>query len=240
MKSTISIDKKNAKMIAHRGVSGLECENTCAAFVAAGNRSYFGIETDTRPSADGEFGIMHDANILRVSGADITVEEVPYEALASIRLYDKEEGVTRTDLTIPRLADYIRICHRYDKVAVLELKGHSRIDLYPKMVELINEIGHLEKTIFITFSKSGAVAIREAAPDSKVQFLTNEWDDALLPWMKEHRFDLDINYKAVTKELIDLIHKNGMEINCWTVDDPERAEQLADMGVDYITSNILE
>ena len=37
----------NVKMIAHRGLSGLEAENTCAAFVAAGNREkYFGIECD--------------------------------------------------------------------------------------------------------------------------------------------------------------------------------------------------
>lgn len=32
------------KIIAHRGVSGLERENTCAAFIAAGNRSYYGME----------------------------------------------------------------------------------------------------------------------------------------------------------------------------------------------------
>ena len=40
-------------MIAHRGVSGLEKENTMPAFVAAGNRSYYGIETDIHKTADG-------------------------------------------------------------------------------------------------------------------------------------------------------------------------------------------
>ena len=38
---TIKIDKNNVKLIAHRGVSGIERENTAAAFVAAGNRSYY-------------------------------------------------------------------------------------------------------------------------------------------------------------------------------------------------------
>ncbi len=238
--NTISIDKKNAKMIAHRGVSGLECENTCAAFVAAGNRSYFGIETDTRLTADGQFVIIHDANTLRVSGVDANVEELPFSALRDIRLYDREEGVTRNDLTVPALSDYIRICHRYGKVAVLELKGASHPKEYVEMVALIDSLGHLPQTIFITFGRQNAVDIRAAAPDAKVQFLINEWDDALLPWMREHRFDLDINHKAVTKELVDLMHANGMEINCWTVDNPERGEALAEMGVDYITTNILE
>ena len=42
-------------MVAHRGVSGLEQENTHAAFVAAGNRSYWGIETDIRRTNDGRY-----------------------------------------------------------------------------------------------------------------------------------------------------------------------------------------
>ena len=43
---TIKFDKKKTVMIAHRGLSGIETENTNSAFVAAGNRSYYGIETD--------------------------------------------------------------------------------------------------------------------------------------------------------------------------------------------------
>ena len=43
--NTTAIDKKGCRLVAHRGVSGLEKENTCAAFVAAGVKSYFGIET---------------------------------------------------------------------------------------------------------------------------------------------------------------------------------------------------
>ena len=60
-------------MIAHRGVSGLELENTCAAFVAAGNRSYFGIETDgkvifeNRDLCDQRFNHLF-ANLCDVSG----------------------------------------------------------------------------------------------------------------------------------------------------------------------------
>ena len=238
--NTIPFNKRNVKMIAHRGVSGLECENTCAAFVAAGNRSYFGIETDTHMTADGQFAIIHDANTLRVSGVDANVEELPYDALRDIRLYDREEGVCRSDLVVPLLSDYIRICHRYDKVAVLELKGPSHPAEYKEMVALIDSLGHLDRTVFITFGRQNAEDIRAAAPTSKVQFLTNVWDDALLPWMHEHRFDLDINHKAVTPELVDRIHSEGMEINCWTVNTPERGEELAEMGVDYITTNILE
>ena len=46
--NTIKMSTPKPLMIAHRGLSGLEKENTNAAFIAAGNRSYYGIETDVR------------------------------------------------------------------------------------------------------------------------------------------------------------------------------------------------
>ncbi|MBE5775575.1 MAG: glycerophosphodiester phosphodiesterase, partial [Clostridiales bacterium] len=65
--NTIKIDHGNVKMVAHRGVSGLELENTNAAFVAAGNRSYYGIETDVHVTLDGKFVCFHDDNTGRVA-----------------------------------------------------------------------------------------------------------------------------------------------------------------------------
>ena len=63
-------------MIAHRGLSGLERENTYHAFIAAGNRSYFGIETDIHKTADGEFVVIHDETTERVSGGRYGTHDV--------------------------------------------------------------------------------------------------------------------------------------------------------------------
>ena len=63
---SIKLDTRTAKMIAHRGLSGIEKENTNAAFIAAGNRSYFGIETDVHKTVDGKFVIIHDDTTGRV------------------------------------------------------------------------------------------------------------------------------------------------------------------------------
>ena len=114
--NTISVDKKGVRMIAHRGVSGLEMENTLAAFVAAGNRSHFGIETDVHVTSDGKFAIIHDDNTSRVSAENKVVEETTLEELQSIRLYDKQEGKYRTDLYIPVLAEYIEMCKKYERL----------------------------------------------------------------------------------------------------------------------------
>ena len=43
MKDTIKIaNKQHTLMIAHRGASGIERENTLPAFLEAGKRTYFG------------------------------------------------------------------------------------------------------------------------------------------------------------------------------------------------------
>lgn len=83
--NTIKIDdKKQVQMIAHRGCSGLELENTNAAFVAAGNRSYFGIETDIHATADGKFIIIHDDSTKRVAVDNLLVEESTYDTLRGL------------------------------------------------------------------------------------------------------------------------------------------------------------
>ncbi|MBE6632292.1 MAG: hypothetical protein E7623_06280 [Ruminococcaceae bacterium] len=238
--NTVKIDKKNTKMIAHRGVSGLERENTCAAFVAAGNRSYYGIETDMHLTADGKFAIIHDGTPSRVAGVDINIEGESFDKIADIRLYDRDYNTTRRDLLIPELDEYIRICKRYEKVAVLELKSAPNTELFTEMIELIRSYDYIENTVFISFISESILEVRRQLPEARIQFLTGGWDAGLLGWLEENRFGLDIEHRSVNKELVDLIHSKGLEINCWTVDSKERAEALAEMGVDYITSNILE
>jgi glycerophosphoryl diester phosphodiesterase len=37
---------------------------------------------------------------------------------------------------------------------------------------------------------------------------------------------------------VDVCHDNGLQVNVWTVDDPERMKVLADWGVDGIVTNV--
>lgn len=238
--NTVKVDSKTTKMIAHRGVSGLECENTIAAFVAAGNRSYFGIETDVHVTADGKFAIFHDDNTKRVSGQDYVIESASYDVLSEIPLYDKAENVFRSDLFIPQLHEYIRVCRRYEKTAVLELKNLMTPEAIKGIVEVIGQEEYLENTIFISFAWDNLVEIRKLSPKQEVQFLIGEYNDELIKKLIDNSFDLDILYTSVTRELVDILHQNGLKINCWTCDTKEEAEKLVSFGVDFITSNILE
>lgn len=243
MTDTLKMAHKGAvQMIAHRGVSGLERENTAAAFVAAGNRSYFGIETDIHETVDGKFIIIHDDTTARVAECDYTVEQTEFETLRSIKLLDKGKETKRGDLVLPTLEEYISICKRYEKVAVLELKNEMKAETILKIAESIDKMNYLASTIFISFSLSNLIALREAYPQQRAQYLVHKIDDMaeLLTTLKKYRFDIDAQHTCITEEIAKEFHRNGIKINVWTVNRVERAEELQKIGVDYITTNIIE
>lgn len=51
---------------------------------------------------------------------------------------------------------------------------------------------------------------------------------------------MDVRHDRLNEQTVAMLKQAGVEINCWTVDDPARAEELISLGVDYITTNILE
>lgn len=233
---TIKINSKNTKMIAHRGVSGVECENTAAAFIAAGNRTYFGIETDVHVTADGVFVIIHDDNTGRVCDTNVSVDGGTWAELSSLVLHDAD-GVSRRDLHIPLLEDYMQICRHYNKMAVLELKNSFKKEDIAKILEICGTEG----IIYITFDTQNLIYLRELSDTAVGQLLTyTTVSDEQIAFMQKYRMDLDARYPWATKENIDKMHGLGIKVNLWTVDDPAVAEQLVEWGVDYITSNILE
>lgn len=240
MHDTLKIERSNVRMVAHRGLSGLEKENTASAFVAAGNRSYFGVETDVHVTKDGKFIIIHDDSTKRVALDDMIVEECTFETLRKIRVCDKDDQRGRNDLCLPSLQEYIQICKKYHKICVLELKNAFKPEDIVRMVQEITDEGYLENVIFISFHLENCIFLRQLLPEQKIQFLISEFPDWLMDTLKEHRLDLDIYFGALTEAHLHALHEAGMEVNVWTVDKLEDARRLADWGVDYITSNIVE
>ncbi len=237
---TVKFDKKNLKIIAHRGLSGLETENTVAAFVAAGNRSYYGIETDIHKTADGKFIVLHDADLMRVAGSDLAVEDSTLAEAQSVTLRDKDGGFGRADLVTPAFEDYLSVCRKYGKHAVVELKSTFTDEEIDAIIGIVESFGYLESTTFISFIYANLGKIRKRLPSQSLQYLFSSYSDLIFEKLLEDKLDVDVNHKMLTKELVDKFHGAGMVVNCWTVDDPERAAELAEWGVDMITSNILE
>lgn len=240
--NTIKLDSKNVKMIAHRGLSALEKENTCSAFVAAGNREkYFGIETDVHRTSDGEYVIFHDDDTARVALDSMIIENTSFKTLRSLQLTDIDGERGRIDLVMPTVEEYIRICKKYDKVCVFEFKNEfAEEDIY-NLVNIFEKEDYLDHVIFISFQLVNLIYLRRRYPNVPAQYLIeNKWDDSVIDSLEKYSLGLDIDYHLITKEIIDRVHAIGQEVNCWTVNDLDAGNKMVELGVDYITTNILE
>lgn len=253
---TIKLNKGNTLMIAHAGLEGFETPNTLAGAVAAGNRSYWGIEVDIRVAKDNVIVLTHDDSLMEAAGVDVKVSESTWAELQQYPLYDYREffgmekyglevrrEITRSDLRIPSLGEFIRVCKKYGKVAVPEIKGWFSPEEIRIMLDVIREQDYLDHVVFISFGWENLAEIRRQQPGQAVQFLTGrnmDTSDEFLDRLAEAGFDLDIHLSNVTEELVARIHQRGMKLNVWTADFTEDAEQYVAWGVDYITSHILE
>ena len=237
--NTIKIPEKgNTKFVAHRGVSGLECENTAAAFIAAGNRTHYGIETDIWRTLDRQYMCNHDGRTGRICDVDLVIEKSTFAELRALTLRDVDGKTDRAEVRLATPQEYRKICQKYDKHAVPELKSNFILEEIQEILTIFD--GWLDNTTFIAFNIANLDLVKQLRPEQSCQFLTGKWSDELPQMLEARHMGLDIAWRELTEERIKSCHDHGVEVNCWTVDDPEAAAQLIAWGVDQITSNILE
>ena len=237
---TVKFEKGNVRVIAHRGLSGIERENTNAAFVAAGNRSYYGIETDIYKTADGKFVVCHDSNLQRIAGESIVVEEATFDELLSVVLFDKDGTKSRNDLRLSTLENYISICKRYEKHCVLELKSDFDDGEIERIIEIIRSYDYLENVTFISFEYENLLKVRRVLPNQSCQYLFWKLTDEEIDKLAKAKIDADVWCIELTEGQIKKAHSRGLKVNCWTVNEIENGEKFANWGIDFITTNILE
>ena len=237
---TVKLDKRGSGvlMVAHRGLSGLETENTQCAFVAAANRSYYGIETDVHVTKDGRYVISHDGNLSRVFGKNIEIKDYLYEDLRKVR--KTENGAAIEYMSVPSLEEYFDVCRRYGKKSVLELKVEYTDEQLKEIIQIAKNAGQFENVIFISFFVDNMIRLRKILPDHPLQLLTGEINPEVIDICEKNSLALDVSYPSLNEENVAELKRRGIKINCWTVNDRADAEKLISLGVDFITTNILE
>ena len=109
-----------------------------------------------------------------------------------------------------------------------------------EIVEVVKKFGWFENTTFISFHYENLLAVREKYPIADVQFLTDKVKEKLLERMIADKIDADFAENCISKELVERLHTARRKVNVWTVDEIKAAKKLKEMGVDFITTNILE
>lgn len=238
--NTKKIDNKSTLMIAHRGLSGLETENTMPAFIAACNRSYWGCECDIHFTKDHKMVVCHDGHIRRVSKYHDNIANHTYKSLNSKCLNDPFTKEPRDYYHVPLLTDLLDCIKKYEKKLVIELKDHWNESEIKEFHDLLKEKEMLDNVVVISFLMDDLLKLRKIDKDLPIQFLIGSSYQEHLETCFANNFGLDINHLSLSKELIDLFHSHNLPVNAWTVNDPEKAKQYVEWGIDYITTNIVE
>lgn len=227
--------------VGHRGCD-TGVENTVEAFKNGVARGYTFMECDVRVTADSQLVISHDTDLKRL-GADLEIASSTLAQLSQTTLHQERKTGQYTG-RIATLAEFLAICREGNVTPVIELKWSTGINSddfsnIPLLVSAIDSAGMRDKCVILTSMRPCLEHIRSTWPDIKLQFLGSKTWVQFLPWCISLGLDVNIAHDCLTEDLVRQCHQAGIKVNCWTVDSPDRAAELSEMGVDFITTNAL-
>jgi glycerophosphoryl diester phosphodiesterase len=214
-------------VIAHRGASAAEPENTLAAFRAAKTLGADWVELDVRRTADGTLAVHHD------------------ERLTDGRaLVDLDRAALPSEVAV--LSDALDACAGMGvNIEIKNWPDDADFDpdrrLADAVVALVASRGDRARVLVSCFDLATADRVHALDPGIETAWLTARVDEpavaadrcvrhghvALHPWAP-----------LVDAALVDACHAVGVRVNTWTVDDPGWMARLADMGIDGIVTNV--
>jgi glycerophosphoryl diester phosphodiesterase len=234
-------------IIAHRGESHDAPENTLAAINLAWKRNIKSVEIDIHLTKDNEIVVIHDYDTLRISGIKKLVRESSLDELKCLDA-GSFKGTEWTGETIPTLNEVLETIPENGKL-IIEIKSDSKI-----LDRLSNELSHsglIESQIeIIAFNFETLAEAKRSMPHYRMLWLLDL--DYSLPWWlwwrskqgiidKIRKFNLDgidvWSGQLLTMKFIERFRKERFFVYAWTVDNPEKARELVESGINGITTN---
>jgi len=229
------------RLIAHRGASAAAPENTLAAFQAAWSEGADGIEADFHLSRDNKIVCIHDEDTKRTTGRKLTVSKTPWSELAGLDAGSWKDKAFSGE-RIPLLEDVLKVLPP-DKYFFVEIKCGP---------EILGPLKHAvakadpKRVIFISFDARVIHACRTKLPRfqahllSKLEGIHKKGSETKqLQWLEQiGATGLQFKHSAKVNEgFIQQLKSTNHLTACWTIDDAKTARRVADLGVDFITTN---
>ena len=224
------------KVISHRGywTAPNSAQNSLASFTKADSVGVFGSEIDVWLTADDKLIVNHD----RVyKGTDINMEKSTLKEITSIVLPNGEN--------IPTLDAYLRlVATKPNTRLILEMKSLSdlkREDLATeKIVKALRKYNLLDRTDIIAFSINACLAFKKLMPDGRIFYLNGDLAPRSIKKLGLTGIDYSMSVLRKNPKWVEQAHKEGLEVNVWTVDSEEDMKYFIGLGVDYITTDYPE
>jgi glycerophosphoryl diester phosphodiesterase len=229
------------RVLGHRGASADAPENTLAAFRLARAQGADGVELDVWRCRSGEVVVVHDPDLRRVAGSPLRVERA---TLAELRAHDVGawKGEVFRGERIPTLSEALAALPGAFVNVELKSEGGRDLRLARAAARAIEAAGAAGRVVVSSFDYRLLVAFRLAAPAVPVGLLFDaETPGRIATWLGLRLLGAAAVHpgrREVTAARAAAWRARGLDVNVWTVDDPEEARRLAALGAAAIITNV--
>lgn len=223
-------------VVAHRGASTEQPENTIEAFEAAIDAGADAVEFDVRMTADGHAVVMHDPDVSRTTDGTGLVSEMTLEKIRK--------------LGVPTLEETLR-CLSGRAAADIEIKNlpgepgftPEREAAVEATIDALDAVSFSGQVIVSSFNPASIAHSRALRPDVPTGLLTEYEVDAeeALARAASHGHPWVLPFVLKVLEASDgfagRVHAGGALLGVWIADDPETARRLFELGADAVATN---
>ncbi len=210
-------------VIAHRGASGYEYENSRAAFRRAVMLDADGVELDVHATRDGALVVHHDA-------------EVPgFGPIGLLSLSEARQVRLRNGETLPLLGEILDLVG--DREVWIEVKtlpeSHDG-----QLLAAIDQGPSPARYAVHSFDHRIVRRLGDARPGLRRGILLSAYlDDPVAAMRAVGATTLWQEWQQVDQDLVNRVHDAGFTLIAWTVNEIGDLERLARLGVDGLCGN---
>ena len=240
------------RLFGHRGAAGVAPENTLPSFRRALADGVDVFELDVHATRDGEVVVVHDPTVERTTDGVGPVSALTCAELGRLdagHRFSADGGRTfpfrGQGVRVPRLAELLQEFPAVPLNIEIKSEGEAIVAAVVRMVRAARApiILAAEHDPIMQLIRAAAPEIPTSLAAGEVAAFIGAWQAGEAPSLPDGAVALQIppsfgDVILVSAASVAAVHALGAEIHVWTINDPDEASRLLDLGCDGIMTDL--
>lgn len=221
------------KVIAHRGASAYEPENTLAAFKKAKELGAQWMECDVRLTRDGKVIVFHDNRLNRMTNSAGWIRWKKHSTLQKLKI-----GLNERIVHLEELLDFLEEIGLSVNIEIKKDFGRVRKTV-KKVMEILHQKPRKNISLLISsFSERSLHEVRKRDKTIHLGLLMEKWNPRWQSLADQlNCVSIHCSKNILTTERILEIKKTGRQVLVFTINNHKEVQQHYHMGVDAVFSD---